>query len=75
VALYHRDETLTDRRGPPIALGRYAEHKTLRDPFAELPRLTRDVELLACEAECEDYYEREVDEVEWQAVSASWRPP
>jgi hypothetical protein len=64
-----------DRRGSPIALGRHAEHKTVREPFAELPRLTRDVELLACETACEDYYEREVDEGEWQAVSAPWRPP
>ena len=28
--------------------------------------LPRDAELLAFEASCEDYCEREVDEVEWQ---------
>jgi hypothetical protein len=28
--------------------------------------LPRDAELLAFEATCEDYCEREVDEVEWQ---------
>jgi hypothetical protein len=33
---------------------------------AELQRLSRDAELLAFEASCEDYCEREVDEVEFQ---------
>jgi hypothetical protein len=31
-----------------------------------LQTLARDAELLAFEAGCEDYCEREVDEVEWQ---------
>jgi hypothetical protein len=31
-----------------------------------LQTLPRDAELLAFEAGCEDYCEREVDEVEWQ---------
>jgi hypothetical protein len=30
------------------------------------PPLPRDLEVLAFEAGCEDYCEREVDEVEWQ---------
>jgi hypothetical protein len=31
-----------------------------------LQTLPRDTELLAFEAGCKDYWEREVDEVEWQ---------
>jgi hypothetical protein len=31
-----------------------------------LQTLPRDAELLAFEAGCEDYCEREVDEIEWQ---------
>jgi len=31
-----------------------------------LQTLPRDAELLAFQAGCKDYYEREVDEVEWQ---------
>jgi hypothetical protein len=31
-----------------------------------LQTLPRDAELLAFEADCEDYREREVDEIEWQ---------
>ena len=34
--------------------------------LASLQWLPRDAELLAFEAGCEDYCEREVDEVEWQ---------
>ena len=45
---------------------RYAECMTVRELLAELHRLPRDAELLAFEAGCEDYCEREVDEVEWQ---------
>jgi hypothetical protein len=40
---------------------------TVRELLAELQRLPRDAELLAFEAGCEEYCEREVDEVEWQA--------
>jgi hypothetical protein len=39
---------------------------TVRELLATLQRLPRDAELLAFEAGCEDYCEREVDEVEWQ---------
>jgi hypothetical protein len=39
---------------------------TVRDLVATLLRLPKDVEVLAFEAGCEDYCEREVDEVEWQ---------
>jgi hypothetical protein len=39
---------------------------TVRDLMATLLRLPKDVEVLAFEAGCEDYCEREVDEVEWQ---------
>jgi hypothetical protein len=39
---------------------------TVREMLAELQYLLRDAELLAFEAGCEDYCEREVDEVEWQ---------
>ena len=39
---------------------------TVRDLLATLQRLPKDIEVLACEAACEDYCEREVDEVEWQ---------
>ena len=40
---------------------------TVRDMLTALQALPRDVELLAFEAGCEDYCEREVDEVEWQS--------
>ena len=39
---------------------------TVREMLASLQRLPRGAELLAFEAGCEDYCEREVDEVEWQ---------
>jgi hypothetical protein len=39
---------------------------TVRDMLTALQVLPRDAELLAFEAGCEDYCEREVDEVEWQ---------
>jgi hypothetical protein len=39
---------------------------TVRELQETLQRLPRDAELLAFEAGCEDYCEREVDEVEWQ---------
>jgi hypothetical protein len=45
---------------------RYSEWMTVREMLAESQRLPRDAELLAFEAGCEDYCEREVDEVEWQ---------
>jgi hypothetical protein len=46
--------------------------------LATLQRLPRDLEVLAFEAGCEDYCEREVDEVEWQGrpgVPAPRCPP
>ena len=39
---------------------------TVRYMLAALQMLPRDAELLAFEAGCEDYCEREVDEVDWQ---------
>lgn len=39
---------------------------TVRELLAELQRLPRESEVLAFEAACEEYCEREVDEVEWQ---------
>ena len=39
---------------------------TVRDMLTTLQTLPRDAELLAFEAGCEDYCEREVDEVQWQ---------
>jgi hypothetical protein len=46
----------------------YSERMTVRDMLTALQTLPRDAELLAFEAGCEDYCEREVDEeVEWQA--------
>jgi hypothetical protein len=47
-------------------LGRYRWGMTVREFLAELQRLPRDAEVLAFEAGCEEYCEREVDEVEWQ---------
>jgi hypothetical protein len=38
---------------------------TVRDMLTALQMLPRDAELLAFEAGCEDYCEREVDDVEW----------
>jgi hypothetical protein len=39
---------------------------TVQDMLTALQGLPRDAELLAFEAGCEDYCEREVDEVVWQ---------
>jgi hypothetical protein len=39
---------------------------TAGELLVALQRLPRDAELLAMEAGCEEYCEREVDEVEWQ---------
>jgi len=39
---------------------------TVRDMLTALQTLPRDAELLAFEAGCKDYCEREVDAVEWQ---------
>ena len=46
--------------------GCYAEHMTVRDMLTALQALPRNAELLAFEAGCQDYCEREIDEVEWQ---------
>jgi hypothetical protein len=51
---------------PHTALARYAECMTVRDLLAQLQHLPRDLEVLAFEAACEDYCEREVDELELQ---------
>jgi hypothetical protein len=40
---------------------------TVREFLAELQRLPRDAEVLAFETGCEEYCEREIDEVEVQA--------
>jgi hypothetical protein len=47
-------------------LGRYAGWMTVRELLARLQQLPKDAELLAFEPGCEQYCEREVDEVEWQ---------
>jgi hypothetical protein len=47
-------------------LERYAEWMTVREMLTALQTLPRDAELLAVESGCEDFCEREVDEVEWQ---------
>ena len=39
---------------------------TVRELLTELQRLPRDLEVLAFEAGCEDFCEREVDELELQ---------
>jgi hypothetical protein len=39
---------------------------TVRELLAELQHLPRDLEVLAFESGCEDYCEREVDELERQ---------
>jgi hypothetical protein len=39
---------------------------TVREMLVTLQHLPRDAEVLAMEAGCEEYCEREVDEVEWQ---------
>jgi hypothetical protein len=38
----------------------------VQEILATLQQLPRDAEVLAFEAGCEEYCEREVDEVEWQ---------
>jgi hypothetical protein len=40
---------------------------TVRELLTKLKRLPRDTELLALELGCEQYCERVVDEVQWQA--------
>jgi hypothetical protein len=49
---------------------------TVQEMLAELQRLPRDAKLLAFEPGCEDYCEREVNEVELQGgrVPAPWGP-
>jgi hypothetical protein len=42
-------------------LGRYRWCMTVREFLAELQRLPRDAEVLAFEAGCEEYCDREVD--------------
>jgi hypothetical protein len=39
---------------------------TVREMLTALQQLPRDAEVLAFEAGCEEYCEREVDEAEWQ---------
>jgi hypothetical protein len=39
---------------------------TVQEMLAELQQLPRDAEQVAFEAGCEEYCEREVDEVQWQ---------
>jgi hypothetical protein len=39
---------------------------TVRELLAVLQPLPRDAELLAFEPGCEEYCEREIDQVEWQ---------
>ena len=56
----------SDKTSHSLRSARYSEWITVREMLAELQRLPRDAELLAFEAGCEDYCEREVDEVEWQ---------
>jgi hypothetical protein len=48
------------------ALARYGEWMTVRELLTELHHFPRDLEVLAFEAGCEDYCEREVDELELQ---------
>ena len=47
-------------------LARYAEWDDCTRTAAELQHLPRNLEVLAFEADCEDYCEREVDEFELQ---------
>jgi hypothetical protein len=57
---------MTNGRSHRQRCHRYPECMTVRDLLATLQRLPKDIEVLAFEAACEDYCEREVDEVEWQ---------
>jgi hypothetical protein len=43
----------------------------VRELLAGLQHFPRDTEVLAFEAGCEDYCEREVDEVEWEAAGCT----
>jgi hypothetical protein len=61
----------TDASSAPLGaaltgLGRYRWCMTVREFLAELQHLPRDAEVLAFEAGCEEYCEREIDEVEVQ---------
>jgi len=47
-------------------LSRYGKCMTVQDMLTALQTVPRDAELLAFEAGCDDYCEREVDEMEWQ---------
>ena len=45
-----------------VRWGHYAKRMTVRDLLMALQTLPRDAELLAFEAGCDDYCEREVDD-------------
>jgi hypothetical protein len=66
-----------DRRDKASHLSRsarYSEWMTVRDMLTALQTLPRDAELLAFEAGCEDYCEREVDDylASWAEASRTW---
>jgi hypothetical protein len=48
------------------AIGGYSECMTVRELLVGLQYLPRDLEVLAFEAGCDDYCEREVDELDLQ---------
>jgi len=64
--------TVTTRGERSGALGRplnvrlrYLQHMTVHELTSRLLRLPRDAEVLAFEPGCEQYFQREVDDVEW----------
>ncbi len=48
----------------------YAERMTVRELMAALQQLPREANVLAFEPGCEEFCEREVDDVEWQGGRA-----
>jgi hypothetical protein len=49
-----------------VSRASYAGGMTVREMLTTLQQLPKDAEVLAFEAGCEEYCEREVDEVEWR---------
>jgi len=57
-----RDRASEAPKAHAVRWDRYAKRKTVREILTALQALPRDAELLAFEAGCEDYCEREVDD-------------
>ena len=62
----HRNTRASVTQDHTRRLGATLSGMTARDLLAERQHLPHDLEILACEAGCQDFCEREVDELELQ---------